>query len=138
MVEALGITTALVEFLKVLRVGIELCQSFREAPHELQQLAAHFRLLLTEIELLLAVARRSQQWSGNDQRDARLLHQYTCNARQALRNIQSELAKELRDATLRNRLRWSLYGKERAESLLRSLTSLGSSVNLVVGLVSEM
>jgi len=137
MVEALGIRAALVEFLKVLRVGIEFCQSFSEAPHEIQRLATHFKLLSTEIELLLVISQRSQQWLDEDKRDARLLHQYICNAGQALRKIQAELAEELKDSTLRNRLRWGLYRKERTDSLLRSLTWLGSSVNLVVGIVSQ-
>ncbi len=136
--EAFGATAAVIEILKLLRGAIEFCQSFRDAPGELQQLANRFRLLETEVELFRLLTGRSRHWLHSNKKDHWLLNQYIHDAGQALRYIQSDFAKEARNATLKNRLRWSLYGKVKADLLLQRLAGLESSMNLVMSIFSKM
>lgn len=138
MVEALGTAAAVIEILKVLRGGIEFCQSFKEAPRELQRFANHFRLLSTEFELFLLITRRSRKWLSTNGEDVCLLNDYVDIAKIALKDIRSELKHEVRGTTFKNRLRWSLYGKAKAGSLLVELGRLESSMNLMMGFVSSM
>ncbi|KAK5955593.1 hypothetical protein OHC33_003234 [Knufia fluminis] len=138
MVEALGTAAAVIEILKVLRGGIEFCQSFKEAPRELQRFANHFRLLSTEFELFLLITRRSRKWLSTNGEDVCLLNDYVDIAKIALKDIRSELKHEVRGTTFKNRLRWSLYGKAKAGSLLVELGRLESSMNLMMGFVSSI
>lgn len=135
--EALGIRAALTEILKVLRGGIEFCRSFSEAPWQLRELANQFRLLETEVTLFQLLICRSNKWLQFDRREVRSLNQYICDAGQELRHIQAALTKEVRQAIWKKLLRWTHYGKDKTESLLRKLTRLVSSINLVLDLVSK-
>jgi len=136
--EALGTTAALTEILKILRGGIEFCQSFGDAPWQLKELAKQFQLLETEVQVFQLLTCKSRKWLQTNKSEVALLNQYICDAAQDLRHIQVALTKEVRHATWRSRLRWTLYGKDKTEVLLRKLVRLVSSMNLVISLLSKM